>query len=73
MSKKIEMIILEPDGIIHKEAFLSKPKTCPYCGGNGFFMVPFLPQMDIKKDCPYCEGYGELIAKVEIDWKPKKQ
>ena len=72
MSKKKEMIILEPDGRIRKEAFCSRPMTCPYCGGKGFFMEPFLPNADIKKDCPDCEGTGEVIALVTIDWKPNK-
>ena len=73
MSKKKELIILEPDGRIRKEGFCSRPMTCPYCGGKGFFMERFLPYADIKKDCPDCEGTGEVIALVTIDWKPNKK
>ena len=70
MSKKRTMIIIEPDGRIHKEAFMTAPVACPYCGGRGFFMEQILPMVDIKKDCPDCEGTGEVVAMVTIDWKP---
>lgn len=67
------MIILEPESRIRKEGFCSRPVMCPYCGGKGFFMEPFLPHADIKKECPDCEGTGEVIAIVTIDWKPNKE
>lgn len=61
------MIILEPDGRIHKEAFSTRPMTCPYCNGKGsFFNGLGLPEVT----CPDCEGTGEVIALVTIDWKP---
>lgn len=67
MSKRREMIILEPDGRIHKEAFSTRPMTCPYCNGKGsFFNGLGLPEVT----CPDCEGTGEVIALVTIDWKP---
>lgn len=70
MSRRKEMIILEPDGRIHKEAFCTRPMTCPYCGGKGWF---YGDQKDSDHiDCPDCEGTGEVIALVTIDWKPNK-
>ena len=54
MSKKKELIILEPDGRIRKEAFMTAPMVCPYCNGRGCFMEPLLPGVDVKKDCPDC-------------------
>lgn len=69
MSNKREMIILEPGVRIRKEAFCSRPMTCPYCGGRGqFFSGIGLPEIE----CPDCEGTGEVIALVTIDWKPNK-
>lgn len=37
MSKKRTMIVIEPDGRIHKEAFMTAPMVCPYCNGIGEF------------------------------------
>lgn len=37
MSKKRTMIVIEPDGRIHKEAFMTAPMVCPYCNGRGGF------------------------------------
>ncbi len=69
MSKRREMIILETDGRIHKEAFCSRPMTCPYCNGRGWFYDGLgLPETI----CPDCEGSGEVIALVTIDWQPNK-
>lgn len=73
MSKKRTVIELEPEGRIHKEAFMTAPMVCPYCNGRGFFMEPLLPGVDVKKDCPDCEGTGEVVALVTIDWKPNKE
>lgn len=71
MSKKREMIILEPDGRIHKEGFCSRPMTCPYCGGNGEFYGGQKATETIV--CPDCQGTGEVVALVTIDWKPNKK
>lgn len=69
MSKRREVIILEPDGRIHKEAMCSHPITCPYCNGRGSLYGGLgLPEVT----CPDCEGTGEVIALVTIDWKPNK-
>lgn len=69
MSKKHDMIILEPEGRVHKESFCSRPVSCPYCGGKGeFFNGPGQPETI----CPDCEGTGEIIALVTIDWKANK-
>lgn len=70
MSKKSEIIILEPGERIRKEGFCSRPIICPRCGGKGFFMKSLLPRVDLKQDCPDCQGTGEVIAFVTIDWKP---
>lgn len=70
MSNRKEIIILEPDVRIHKEAFCSRPITCPYCGGRGWFDSGKLDPETIP--CPDCEGTGEVIALVTIDWKPNK-
>ena len=70
MSTKKEMIILEPDGRIHKEAFSSRPVTCPYCHGRGYF--PATKRHSWEKMCPDCKGTGEVIALVTIDWQPNK-
>lgn len=71
MSKKIEAIILEPDGRIRKEEFSSHPMSCPYCGGKGWFHSGQREPETIP--CPDCEGTGEVIALVTIDWKPNKK
>lgn len=71
MSAKKEMIILEPEGRIHKEGFCSRPMTCPYCGERGGF-IKDAPGGSYKMECPDCEGTGEVIALVTIDWKPNK-
>lgn len=68
MSKRREMIILEPSGRIHKEAFSSRPVSCPYCHGKGYF--PATQRQPRETMCPDCEGTGEVIALVTIDWKP---
>lgn len=70
MSRRQTMIVIEPDGRIHKEAFITAPMVCPYCNGRGFFMEPILPSVDMKKECPDCKGAGEVVAMVTIDWKP---
>ena len=47
------MIILEPEERICKEGFCSRPMTCPYCGGKGWFYGGRgLPETV----CPDCEG-----------------
>lgn len=71
MSKRKEMIVLEPDGRIHKEAFCTRPMTCPNCGGKGWFYT--LQHEPETEPCPDCEGTGEVIALVTIDWKPNKE
>jgi len=71
MSNRKEIIVLEPEGRIHKEAFCSKPMTCTYCGGKGYFSAT--DHQPWETVCPDCEGTGELIALVTIDWKPNKQ
>lgn len=72
MSKKRTMIIVEPDGRIHKEAFATAPMVCPYCNGRGGF--PFDgPAGPGFSQCPDCEGTGEVVAFVVIDWKPNKR
>lgn len=71
MSKKIEAIILEPDGRIRKEEFSSHPMSCPYCGGKGWFHSGQREPETIP--CPDCEGTGEVVALVTIDWKPNKE
>lgn len=70
MSRRQTMIVIEPDGRIHKEAFITAPMVCPYCNGREFFMEPILPSVDMKKECPDCKGTGEVVAMVTIDWKP---
>ena len=70
MSNRKEIIEIVPSDRIHDEAFCTRPMTCPYCGGRGFFMDPFLPHVDIKKECPDCDGTGEVKAHVTIEWKP---
>ncbi len=37
MSQRKEILILEPSGRIHKEAFCTRPMVCPYCNGRGWF------------------------------------
>lgn len=71
MSQKREMIILEPDGRIHKEGFYSRPMTCPYCNGRGCFDSGQREPETVV--CPDCEGTGEVIAFVTVDWKPNKE
>lgn len=68
MSKRIEIIELEPGRHIRKEGFCSRPMTCPYCGGKGWFYSGQREPETIP--CPDCEGTGEVIALVTIDWKP---
>lgn len=71
MSQRRETIILEPDNRIHKEGFCSRPMTCPYCNGRGWFYTDQPePETEI---CPDCQGSGEVIAIVTIDWKPNIQ
>lgn len=69
MSKKRTMIIIEPDGRIHKEAFMTAPMVCPYCNGHGGFPIDTPNGSDIET-CPDCQGSGEVVAMVVIDWKP---
>lgn len=68
MSKKRTMIVIEPDGRIHKEAFMTAPMVCPYCNGKGWFYSGEKEPETIP--CPDCEGTGEVVAMVTIDWKP---
>lgn len=69
MSKKRTMIIIEPEGRIHKEAFMTAPMVCPYCNGRGGFSID-TPEGPDFKPCPDCAGTGEVVAMVTIDWKP---
>lgn len=69
MSKKRTMIIIEPDGRIRKEAFMTAPMTCPYCNGRGGFSID-TPKGPDFEPCPDCHGTGEVAAMVTIDWKP---
>lgn len=68
MSKKKTMIVVEPDGRIHKEAFATAPMVCPYCNGRGYFTST--RDDDEAPVCPDCQGTGEVFAIVTIDWKP---
>lgn len=69
MSRKRTMIIVEPEGRIHKEAFMTSPMVCPYCGGRGGF-VHDSAKGPVFRECPDCGGTGEVVAMVTIDWKP---
>lgn len=68
MSKKSEIIMLEPKERIREEKFSSRPMTCPYCHGRGYF--PPTKHQPWEIGCPDCDGSGEVIALVTIDWKP---
>lgn len=72
MSQRKQIIIIEPDGRIHKEAFVTAPMVCSYCNGRGGFWndTPAGPR---NEKCPDCEGTGEVVALVTIDWKPNKE
>ncbi len=63
------MIIIEPDGRIRKEAFMTAPMACPYCNGRGGFSRDTAAG-PVTDCCPDCEGTGEVVAMVTIDWKP---
>ncbi len=63
------MIIIEPDGRIHKEAFMTAPMVCPYCNGRGGFSRDTVAG-SVTDCCPDCGGTGEVVAMVTIDWKP---
>ncbi len=63
------MIIIEPDGRIHKEAFMTAPMVCPYCNGRGGFSRDTASGTESHR-CPDCEGTGEVVAMVTIDWRP---
>lgn len=67
MSRRQTMIVIEPDGRIHKEAFITAPMVCPYCNGRGWFQAD---RQDETEECPDCKGTGEVVAMVTIDWKP---
>lgn len=68
MSQRRETIILEPGRRIRREGFCSRPTTCPYCSGRGWFYTNQQePEAEI---CPDCQGTGEVIAMVTIDWGP---
>ena len=69
MSKKRTMIVIEPEGRIHKEAFMTATMTCPYCNGRGGFSID-TPKGPDFEPCPDCAGTGEVAAMVTIDWKP---
>ena len=69
MSKKRTMIVIEPDGRILKEAFMTAPMVCPYCNGIGEFRYDTVEGPWIE-ECPDCMGTGEVVAMVTIDWKP---
>lgn len=68
MSKKKTMIVVEPDGRIHKEAFATAPMVCPYCNGRGHFIAD--RDSEQPPVCPDCQGTGEVFAMVTIDWRP---
>lgn len=72
MSKKKQIVELEPSGRIHSEAFVSAPMTCRYCNGRGGFPIDTVDGPSIE-ECPDCKGTGEVIAVVTIDWKPNKR
>ena len=69
MSKKRTMIVIAPDGRIHKEAFMTAPMVCPYCNGRGGVYHDAVSGPEFQC-CPDCEGTGEVVAMVTIDWKP---
>ncbi len=69
MSKKQTVIVIEPDGRIHKETYMTSPMECPYCNGRGGFSYDTTGGPDFAI-CPDCEGTGEVVAMVTIDWKP---
>ncbi len=72
MSNRKQIITIEPESRIRKEAFATSPMTCPYCRGYGGFThdTPDGPKLH---ECPDCDGTGEVIAFVTIDWKPNKR
>lgn len=72
MSKRKQIVEVEPEGRIHKEAFATAPMTCPYCNGRGGFPIDTVDGPSIE-ECPDCKGTGEVIAVITIDWKPNKR
>lgn len=73
MSRRKEILIIEPGGRIGKEAFCTGPMVCPYCNGRGWFHTDRPEPERERETCPDCEGSGEVIALVTIDWKPNKE
>lgn len=70
MSNRKEIIEIVPGDRIHDEAFCTRPMTCPYCNGLGFFNADTFNRGDGAIACPDCGGTGEVKAHVTIEWKP---
>lgn len=70
MSEKYITIDIKPSVRVCKEAFMTPPMECPYCGGRGWVYSCRTLKAPETISCPYCQGAGEVVAFVSILWEP---
>ena len=71
MSKKKQIIEVDPPGRICTEMFALHPQTCSYCNGRGWFWADNRDSHTIE--CPDCKGTGEVRAIVTLAWEPSEK
>lgn len=70
MSRKKQVIELEPEGIGKEELFSLHPVRCASCAGRGYFTEE-VDRYEVKETpCSYCEGKGRIYATVYVCWQP---
>lgn len=72
MSVRKQIVEISPEALMGREAFAVGPMECPCCKGRGGSGNPFKPESEAWEECRQCEGSGEVIAFVNIDWRPNK-
>lgn len=68
MSKKKQILEIEPDGHNKLESFAFWGFKCPYCFGQGSFSHETGKDQYEEEICNFCNGSGEVICSVVVKW-----
>ena len=66
-----DILSMKGDGTVAKEMTEHQPFLCTRCNGSGYvFNESRYTGELLKEQCPICLGYGELKARILIEWIP---
>lgn len=73
MSRKKQMLEIEPERNLSNETLSIGGFNCPACDGNGYRWTYDESAMEnVRIKCAACDGLHKVKAIIEIKWEPDK-